>query len=121
MPLTIDIDHEKKLVHVVAEGPTTLADMEQHFDKLVLEDVLSYAKIFDATHLVPVYSEHDMYMLGARLSAYADKESGPLAVIGTKNEVLVAARRFFNLSSSSRPAKIFPDVSKARAWLETQR
>ena len=117
MPLTLTIDHDRKLIHVVAAGPVTLRDMEEHFDRLMVEGVLSYAKLFDAKDLVPVYSEQDMYMLGARLSAYAPLDNGPLAVVATKDDAILATERFFNISMSTRPAKIFSSEEKARAWL----
>jgi hypothetical protein len=121
MPLTWTILRDEKLIHVVADGPVTLRDMEQHFDALVLEDVLAYAKLFDATRLEPVYSEHDMLMLGARLSAYAALDSGPLAIVATREDTLFASKRFLNMASSERPAKMFSTVKKARKWLAAQR
>jgi len=120
MALTWTLDHEQKLIHVVADGPVTLADMERHFDDLVTKNVLSYAKLFDATKLVPVYSEQDMFAMGARLSVYAALDNGPLAVVGKGDAVHLATKRFFNMSSSPRPAKIFSTVAKARKWLATQ-
>lgn len=117
MPLTWTIDHDKKRIHVVADGPVTLADMERHFDNLMVENALSYAKLFDATKLVPVYSEQDMFSLAARLSVYANFDNGPLAVVGTGHDVLLAARRFLNMSSSPRPARIFSTLEEAQAWL----
>ena len=55
---------------------------------------------------------------GARLSAYAaNLPSGPLAVVGQREEVLITFRRFVNISPSERPAKIFKTEAEARAWL----
>lgn len=122
MPLRWTIDHSNKFVHiVVAEGPLTLRDMEEHFDAIAAADAMGYAKLFDATHAEPVYSDDDVMMMGARLSAYtAHMESGPLAVVGTDPALEVSFRRFINVSPSRRPAALFRTEAEARAWLDAQ-
>ena len=121
MPLRWEILHPQKLVHIVAEGPVTLTEMEAHFDALVVADVLSYAKLFDATLADPAYSDDDVMTMGARLSAYtATMSSGPLAVVGLSGKVEVAFKRFVNVSPSKRPAKLFKTEAEARAWLAAQ-
>lgn len=118
MPLRWEILHPEKLIHIVAEGPVTLKEMEDHFDALVVADVLSYAKLFDATTADPVYSDDDVMTMGARLSAYtATMASGPLAVVGLSGKVEVAFRRFVNVSPSKRPAALFKTEAEARTWL----
>jgi len=118
MPLRWEILHPERLIHIVAEGPVTLKEMEDHFDALVVADVLSYAKLFDATLADPVYSDDDVMTMGARLSAYtATMASGPLAVVGLSGKVEVAFRRFVNVSPSKRPAALFKTEAEARAWL----
>ncbi|MBN9511985.1 MAG: STAS/SEC14 domain-containing protein [Alphaproteobacteria bacterium] len=121
MPLRWEIHHSEKLVHVVAEGPVTLKQMEEHFDALVVANALSYSKLFDATLLEPVYNDHDVMMLGARLSAYTSNfDSGPLAVVGESEDAQMAYKRFVNISPSKRPAKMFKTEADARAWLATK-
>jgi hypothetical protein len=119
MPLRWTIDHSRKFVHiVVADGPLTLADMEEHFDAIAVADAMGYAKLFDATRFQPVYSDDDVMAMGARLSAYtATLESGPLAVFGTDPALEIAFRRFTNVSPSERPAALFQTEAGARAWL----
>jgi hypothetical protein len=120
MPLQWKIDHSKKFVHiVVAAGPLTLKDMEEHFDAIAVADAMGYAKLFDATRFEPVYSDSDVMAMGARLSAYtAHMESGPLAVVGEDPALQVAFRRFINVSPSRRPAGLFRTEAEARAWLD---
>jgi hypothetical protein len=120
MPLRWEILHDQKLVHVIAEGPVTLKELEAHFDALVVADALRYAKLFDATTAQPVYSDDDVMVLGARLSAYtATMPSGPLAVVGSGESVETTFRRFINISPSRRPARLFESEADARAWLAT--
>src|SRR5262245_54955212 len=117
MPLRWEVLHDQKLVHVIAEGPVTLKDLETHFDDLVVADALRYCKLFDATGARPVYDDKDVMTLGARLSAYtATLLTGPRAVVGN-GELVDTFRRFVNISPSRRPARIFKTEAEARAWL----
>lgn len=121
MPLRWEVLHSEKLIHVVAEGEVTLKEMEEHFDALVVANALAYSKLFDATGLKPVYDDADVMAMGARLSAYTSHfPSGPLAVIGRDESVVLAFKRFVNISPSKRPAALFKTEKKARAWLATQ-
>ena len=118
MPLRWEFLHSQKLIHIVAEGAVTLKEMEEHFDAIVVANAMSYAKLFDATRATPVYDDHDVLMMGARLSAYtATLESGPLAVIGEGQALELVFRRFVNVSPSQRPAALFRTEAEARAWL----
>ncbi|WP_422017049.1 hypothetical protein [Reyranella sp.] len=121
MPLRWEILHEQKLIHVIAEGEVTLKEMEAHFDALVVANALAYSKLFDATRLKPVYDDADVMAMGARLSAYTQNfPSGPLAVVGREESVVLAFKRFVNISPSKRPAALFSTEKKARTWLAKQ-
>lgn len=120
MPLRWEVLHDRRLVHIVAEGPVTRKELEAHFDALVIENALEYGKLFDASGAEPVYGEDDVLALGARLSAYtATMKSGPLAVVGRSPLIENAFRRFVNISPSRRPARLFPTEAEARAWLKS--
>ena len=121
MAVHVEVLHPQKLVKVVVDGPVRLKDMEDHFDKIVLENAMSYAKLVDCTRAEPVYNDHDVLMMGARLSAYtATMESGPLAVFAGTDEIALAFARFINISPSKRPAGLFKTEVQARAWLAKQ-
>jgi hypothetical protein len=118
MPLRWEILHPQKLVHIVGEGTVTLAEMEEHFDAIMVADAMPYAKLFDATRVEPVYTDDDVMMMGARLSAYtATVASGPLAVVGDSVALKTIFKRFVNVSPSKRPAELFKTEAAARAWL----
>jgi hypothetical protein len=117
MPLRWEIDHSARFVHIVAEGPIVLKELEEHFDALFVANAMGYAKLFDATDAQPTYSDDDVMKMGARLSAYtAALPSGPLAVVG-QAKLRSTFRRFVNISPSERPARFFASEEKARAWL----
>jgi hypothetical protein len=118
MPLRWKILHSQKLVHIVAEGPVTREEIEEHFDAIMVADAMPYAKLFDASRAEPVYGDDDVMLMGARLSAYTSAvEAGPLAVVGLSDEVETAFLRFINVSPSKRPAALFETETEARAWL----
>jgi hypothetical protein len=119
LPLRWQIDHAQKFVHIVGEGPVTIEQMEEHFDAIAVAHAMGYAKLFDASLVQPLYTDDDVLRMGARLSAYtANLPSGPLAVVGQSEEVLITFRRFVNMSPSDRPARIFRTEAEARTWLE---
>ncbi len=121
MPIRVEFLHSQKLIKVVMDGPVTLKDMQDHFDKIVLEKAMGYAKLVDCRGAQLIYNEHDVLMMGARLSVYtATLESGPLAVIGGDNKVAIAFSRFVNVSPSKRPASLFKTEAEAIDWLATQ-
>lgn len=117
MPLRWEIDHSARFVHIVAEGPVVLHELEEHFDALFVANAMGYAKLFVATDAQPMYSDDDVMKMGARLSAYTTAlPSGPLAVVGPAN-LRSTFKRFVNISPSDRPARFFRSEEKARAWL----
>jgi hypothetical protein len=121
LPLRWQIDHAARFVHIVGEGPVTIEQLEEHFDAIAVANAMGYSKLFDASLVQPRYTDDDVMRMGARLSAYtANLPSGPLAVVGQSEEVLITFRRFVNISPSDRPAKIFRTEAEARAWLKSQ-
>ena len=122
MPIRYTIDHAKRFVSVVAEGPVTLGDVLGYFDRLVIENAMPYPKLFDATNAEPQLSDEDMMVLGARVSAYAIYEPrGPIALVGGSTETKNVLRRFMNLGRAPRAAMMFSRVRDARSWLESLR
>ena len=121
MPLRWVIDHPERFIQIVADGPVTLVEMEEHFDAIAVAEAMGYAKLFDMSRIEPVYNDDDVMAMGARLSAYtATMESGPLAVVGQSEEMAMIFRRFVNVSPSQRPAQFFATQRAARDWLATQ-
>ncbi|UYN95965.1 MAG: hypothetical protein KIT25_03195 [Enhydrobacter sp.] len=118
MPLRWEVDHDQRLVVVTADGLVQLEDVEQYLDAIVIEDAMPYRKIFDATRIVPVATDDDVMLLGARMRAYvATLEGGPLAFVVTTPEARVFVDRYINLTGARRPVRIFSRVEDARAWL----
>jgi hypothetical protein len=122
MPVNFTIDHDKRHVEARAEGETRLEDIEKFLDAVVLQNALPYRKLFDGRLAIAVYDDNDIMMLGARMSAYASNLAprGAVAFIAANEASADIARRFINLSKSSRPAKVFLAEDEARTWLAAQ-
>jgi len=122
MPIHFTIDHDKRYVEARADGETGLADVEKFLDAVVLQGALPYKKLFDGRRAIAKYDDNDVMMLGARMSAY-NNELGPrgaVAMIAANEAASDLAKRFMNLSKSSRPAQVFLSEAEARQWLAAQ-
>jgi len=119
VPLHIDIDHNRRLVHAKAEGVLLLAELLDYFDTVAVQDAMPYSKLFDASQARFALNDSDMMVLGARVSAYAEMEPrGPIAFIAGTDDTYDLARRFANLGGAKRPVKIFRQVEDGRRWLD---
>ena len=121
MPITWKIRAEERLVDARADGPVTLQNIIDYLDAVVVANAQPYAKLFDAGTMELNLTDDEIMQLGARMSAYSSAfaEAGPLAFVASTLVVEGFARRFLNVSSVRRPAKLFKTVEQARAWLAT--
>lgn len=118
MPISIDVDHEARIVRTVATGQVTFADTWGYHEMLVLENALSYAKLMDATEATFVHDDEEIMRLGARVSAYADvMNRGPVAVVVHDETQRDMIRRYFNLTGGAFPTALFETELEARRWL----
>ena len=121
MPLTFKIDHDKRFVHVTAEGRVVLKDVEDYFDVLMVQDAMPYPKLLDCTRAQFEATDADMMVLGARVSAYAAVDPrGPICLVAVTGEAIDMLRRFTNLGGAERAARIVATVDEGRQWLAEQ-
>lgn len=121
MPIRWTIEPRLKLVSVKTEGEVTLKDVETYLDDLVVNDAMAFAKLFDASDLVPATGDHELLMLGARIRAYAQTmNSGPIAFVVRTTEARQIIDRYINLAQANRPAGVFFAVEDAKQWLAKQ-
>jgi hypothetical protein len=122
VPIAWKILDAERMVVARADGLVTLQDIADYLDAVVVADAQPYAKLFDAGTMELKLSDEDVMLLGARMSAYsgAYAEAGPLAFVAGTLAVEGFAKRFLNVSSVRRPAKLFRTVEQAKAWLVSQ-
>lgn len=119
MPIDYKIDHEQRLVHATAHGAVVLQDLLDYFDAVTIHDVAAYQKLFDAREAVPQLDAEDFMVVAARVSAYAAfRPRGPVAVVATRFEAVLALRRYANFfGGEDRPVRLFDTIEAAREWL----
>ena len=125
MPIHWQIDHRASMVYVTVHGRLTYDEFVAYLDKLFLEQALPYPKLVDMLAYAPDnYSQEEFLAMSARVGAYGKNivDRGPLAIVTKDPSVIMAIKRFVNLTKDERrPVKVFRLMSKARAWLEDQR
>ena len=124
MPLKWTISHEERLVTATGEGFVPLEEIEEYYDALIVNNALSYGRLFDCSRLDDKSATDEEFMrLGARMRAYVaeDFKFGPMAYVITSPAVLAILRRNLNLAPADRPVKVFSTVERARRWLDQQR
>lgn len=121
VPLKIDLDPARRLVHTKAEGVIHLSEILDYLDAVAVQEAMPYAKLFDARDANFVLSDTDMMTLGARVSAYAAMEPrGPIALVVGSDADNDLGRRFANLGGAKRPVRIFRDIGAAEEWLAAE-
>lgn len=119
MPIAWKIIDAEQMVVARADGPVMLQDIVDYLDAVVVANAQPYAKLFDAGTMELKLNDEEVMLLGARMSAYSGAygEAGPLAFVATTLAVEGFAKRFLNVSSVRRPAKLFKTAEQAKAWL----
>lgn len=121
MPISAEIDHEKKLVRVVLEGRIALDELFDKLDELLKQDIMPYGKLFDARAAQLAFSDADVMALAARTRAYAAlAPRGPVALVTARRDTTNILWRFMNLSPGERPLAMFERVRDAVEWLDAK-
>ncbi len=122
MPVRYTIDHGKRYVEARADGDTGLEDFEDFLDAIVVQGALAYRKLIDSRSAVGKLSDHDIMMLGARMSAYTSGlgRRGAIAFIVATPAPSSIPMRVINLAPADRPARVFLSEDEARKWLAEQ-
>ena len=121
MPVNWTISHPDKLVVAVAEGEVEHADVDKYLLALIAEGAMPYRKLFDVTFAPLSMGLAELRALGKRVTEHArgGGSVGPLALVVGSELALDMARIFEAQARADRPLRIFDDVVKARAWLDS--
>jgi hypothetical protein len=118
MPLSFTIDHEKKFVNADSDGIVILDDILVYYEALVVQEAMTYPKLFDARKGDLQLSDDDLMTLGAWISAFSQHDPrGPVAILATAQETENTMRRYMNLGGAKRPVKMFRSRGRALKWL----
>lgn len=120
MPVSVNVDHHRRLVQVYAEGEVGLKDVEAFLDTLIVESALPYRKFIDSRKAEAKYIAADVVQLEARLNLYAhvDRRGAVAMVVDSKHVDLL--EQLLQLGRPQRPARAFLDAAEAEHWLGQQ-
>jgi hypothetical protein len=118
MPLHWDISHSNQLMVVVAEGMITRQEVDRMLDEMIAERALGYRKLFDGAQGDTAMGPSEILDLGVRMrTLHQHGTMGPLAVVVPADKWGLVARVLGMLAAARRPMRVFPNVAKARRWL----
>ena len=122
MTLRWKIDSEEQIFEVVCDGLVEGAEVDQMLDVLVASRALGYRKLFDGTRGETRMGPLEVLKVGVRIrSLHAGyRVLGPLAVVAPDDRYPMLARVLGILAVPPRPMKVFSDVRRARAWLNSR-
>lgn len=95
-----------------------LHELVAYLDMLVTQNLMSFAKLFDAGNQKTLMSDQDLMTMAARVNAYALLDPrGPLAFVARQESTRDFMRRVMNVDRSKRPVMLFERTRDALAWL----
>lgn len=120
MPVTVSVDHKRRLLLARAAGEVGLKDVEGFLDTLVIEGTMAYRKFIDTRDAEARYTAPDVVQLAARLKLYGHLSRRGAVAIVVAPEHADLLEHFLALGRPQRPARTFFDPAEAERWLEQQ-
>ncbi len=118
MGIHTSVDRERRLVTSRADDVIVLHELVAYLDMLVTQNLMSFAKLFDAGDQETLMSDQDLMTMAARVNAYALLDPrGPLAFVARHESTRNIMRRVMNVDRSKRPVMLFERTRDALAWL----
>jgi hypothetical protein len=120
MPVSIAVDHQRRLVSVFAEQEVGLKDIEGFLDILFTDSAMAYRKFIDSRNARAVYTAADVTQLATRLNRYSlvDRRGAVAMVVHPEHRDVL--ERLLQLGRPQRPARTFLDPIAATLWLNEQ-
>ncbi|WP_422034646.1 hypothetical protein [Reyranella sp.] len=121
MHIDLEIDHDRRLVIARAQGALQLPDITGYFARLVFDQTLGYAKIFDGRKAWLDLADHHVGLLKGHVRAMGSRgPRGPVAIVATTPRGIDGARLFMQMPAADRTAQLFESIDAARNWLGPQ-
>ncbi|HZQ00273.1 MAG TPA: hypothetical protein VFB13_12085 [Reyranella sp.] len=120
MPLQWKIDAVRRRVTVTLRGEVSAREPFEYLDAIQQARAMPFAKIFDVTGLIGVFTDDLVRALGgmvARHSALA-APPGPLAIVASDPALRAQAELYARTATADRPVRIFNDAADAERWLD---
>lgn len=121
MPLHWTIDSKARLLTMVADGAVEPAELHRLLDVVADLKLGGYRKLFDGSRGESHMTGAEQLAIGVRFrKLHAETPRlGPLAVVVRDERYPLVARVLGILAVPKRPIRVFTDLAKARAWLDS--
>lgn len=121
MPLHWTIDSKARLLTMVADGRVELAELHHLLDVVADLKLEGYRKLLDGSRGESHMTGAEQLAIGVRFREMHTKAPrlGALAVVVRDERYPLVARMLGILAVPQRPIRVFTDLAKARAWLNS--
>ena len=120
MPMTFRVDHERREIYTVAEGPITLTDIRYHLEEERRAGALAYRELIDGSKAVVAFSTQDVRATVELLRELGRQgELGPAAVVVADELAFGMLRMLQMLVDDVCVIRPFRSLPEAEAWLQT--
>jgi hypothetical protein len=121
MPLITGVDHNHRVVSVVAIGPVTVADVRDHVLHVKREHGIGYPELLDARGAAFPSTAEDFHQIVEMVRALRqDGPPGCTAIIVSSDADLDSLRALEEQLEGLCEVRAFRDEQEARAWLGTK-
>lgn len=119
MPISFEVDRERRRIRTSAVGAVTVADVAVHLEELVQQGIETYAELVDAREATrPGWYSADVRKAADLVSTLGGSAKlGPRAVVVTRAAAFGMVRMLSVLLSARLRLEVFRDVPSAEEWL----
>ena len=117
MPIQTTIYHPDRLIIGRGTGALTFQEFVDFGRRIEAEGLVHYRKILDVIDARPAFTEEEFArMILLARAVKVDRKRGALALVADPARGQFA-RLFAAMDVDGRPARVFPSIHEARAWI----
>ena len=119
MPISFEVDRERRRIRTTAEGAVTVADVAAHLEDLVERGIEAYSELVDARQATrPGWYSADVRKAADLVTTLGGSARlGPRAVVVTRTAAFGMVRMLSVLLGARLRLEVFRDVASAEEWL----
>jgi hypothetical protein len=123
MPVTYEIDRERRLIRTRCVGPVTLPEVLEHFDVLQRDPACPERLdvVLDLSEQVTLPEADQLRTVAARIAEVRNLRFGRLAIVVDRDSMFGMARMFEVFAEAQFAAsKVFRSWDEAERWVVAQ-
>ena len=120
MPISFEVDRERRRIRTTAEGSVTVADVAAHLEDLVEQGIETFPELVDARPATrPGWYSADVRKAADLVATLGGSARlGPRAVVVTRAAAFGMVRMLSVLLGARLRLEVFRDVASAEQWLD---